>query len=138
MVTTATKHAVAAGGMEEAWKTWQRVLPANRTWNLWKDHWTACFQEKRELIKLTGSSFNGMANQAHKDEMGDKMFNALDNLANTAVQRNDTFETMVKSNNTQMTIIESQMAEIKKLTAIIFNLSTKPKNDQQSTTNTKQ
>ena len=134
MVTTATKHAVAAGGMEEAWKTWKRVVPANRTWANWKTHWTTSFQEKRELIKLTGTSFNGMANQAHEDEMGDKMVNALDNLANAAVQRNDTFETMVKSNHAQMTIIETQMAEIKKLTAIISNLSTKAKPDNQSTT----
>ncbi|KAL7523579.1 hypothetical protein ACHAXR_000242, partial [Thalassiosira sp. AJA248-18] len=123
MVTTATKHTVAAGGMEEAWKTWMRTALANRTWAAWKNHWTAAFQEKRELIKLTGTSFNGMANQAEENQMGDKMVSALDNLANAAIQRNGTFEQMVKANQTLIKTIESQQAEIKRLLTIVTTLS---------------
>ncbi|KAL7523808.1 hypothetical protein ACHAXR_000338 [Thalassiosira sp. AJA248-18] len=68
--------------MDEAWKAWMRTAIANRTWAAWKTHWTAAFQEKRELIKLTGTAFNEMANQAEEAQMGDKMVSALDNLAN--------------------------------------------------------
>ena len=123
MVTTATKHAVAAGGMDEAWKAWMRTAIVNRTWAAWKTHWTAAFQEKCELIKLTGNYFNGMANQAEENQMGDKMVSALDNLANAAVQRNDTFEQLVKANATLTKSVESQQAEIKRLLTIVTALS---------------
>ncbi|KAL7524835.1 hypothetical protein ACHAXR_001954, partial [Thalassiosira sp. AJA248-18] len=96
---------------------------ANRTWPAWKTHWTAAFQEKRELSKLTGTAFNGMANQTEEAQMGDKMVSALDNLANAAVQRNDTFEQLVKANQTLTKTVESQQAEIKRLLTIITTLS---------------
>jgi hypothetical protein len=123
MVTTGTKHAVATGGMEEAWKSWMRTAANLRTWPAWKTHWTAAFQEKRELIRLTGITFNGMANQANEDEMGTKMVTALDNLANAAVQKNDTFEQLVKSNQALSTTISSQQTEIKRLLGIVSTLS---------------
>jgi hypothetical protein len=131
MVTTGTKHAVAAGGMDEAWKGWMRMPMANRTWPNWKTHWTAAFQEKRELIKLTGSAFNGMANSAQEEEMGTKMVDALDNLANAAVQRNDTFEQLVKSNQTLTNTISSQQTEIKRLLTIVTSLSSGKQPQQQ-------
>ena len=62
-----------------------RQIPANRTWLNWKTHWTHTFQEKRELVKLTSITRDGMANQAAKSEMGNTMVTALDNLANAAV-----------------------------------------------------
>ena len=126
MVSTGTKHAVAAGGMDEAWKAWMRTALATRTWANWKTHWTAAFQEKRELVQLTGTAFNGMANQAREaqeDEMGEKMVSALDNLANAAVERNSSFEQLVKSNQTLTSTIESQQAEIKRLLSIVTALS---------------
>ena len=64
MVTTGTKHALAAGRVEDAWKFWMRRPAATKTWPSWKTHWTEAFSEKRELIRLTGKLFNGMANQA--------------------------------------------------------------------------
>ena len=101
MVTTGTKHAVAAGGVEDAWKVWMRRPAATKTWPNWKTHWTEAFIKKRELIQLTGNSFNGMENQAQKEAvMGDKMVTALDNLANVAVHRNDTVEQLVATNKT--------------------------------------
>ena len=123
MVTTGTKHAVATGGLEEEWKAWIRTPPANRTWPNWKTHWTAAFTAKRELIRLTGSSFNGMANQAMEDEMGDKMVNALDNLANAAIQKNDTMEQLVGTNKKLTDTVASQQQEIKRLLSIISALS---------------
>ena len=86
MVTTGTKHAVAAGRVEDAWKVWMRRPAATKTWPNWKTHWTEAFSKKRELIRLTGNSFNGMANQSQEEAaMGDKMVTTLDNLANAAV-----------------------------------------------------
>ena len=129
MVTTGKKHAVSTGGMDEAWKTWKRKPQVDQTWATWKSHWTDAFQEKRELIKLTGTAFNGMngmANQAREAEeaMGEQMVTALDNLANAAVQKNDTVEQLVKSNSTLTLTIKSQQEEIKRLHDILSNLST--------------
>ena len=101
MVTTGKKHAVASGGVEDAWKVWMRSPAATKTWPNWKTHWTEAFIKKRELIRLTGNSFNLMANQDQEEAaMGDKMVNALENLANAAVQRNDTVEQLVATNKT--------------------------------------
>ena len=128
MVTTGTKHAVATGSMDEAWKTWKRRPIVDHTWANWKSHWTDAFQEKRELIQLTGTAFNGMAHQAREaedDAMGEQMVTALDNLANAAVQKNDTVEQLVKANSTLTLTIKSQQEEIKRLHNILENLSTK-------------
>ena len=78
---------------------------------------------KRELIKLTGSAFDGMANSAKEKEMGTKMVDALDNLANAAVQHNDTFKQLVKTNQTLTNTVSSQQAEIKRLLTIVTALS---------------
>ena len=123
MVTTGTKHAVATGGLDQEWKAWISTPAANRTWPNWKTHWTAAFTAKRELIRLTGTSFNGMANQALEDEMGDKMVNALDNLANAAVQKNDTVEQLVATNKKLTDTVASQQTEIKRLLSIVTALS---------------
>ena len=123
MVTTGTKHAVATGGMDQPWKEWTRQAALNRTWLNWKSHWTTAFQDKRELVKLTGVAFNGMANSAQENKMGDKMISALDNLAYAAVQKNDTFEQLVKANKTLTEALHTQQDKIKKLLAIITALS---------------
>ena len=73
LVTTGAKYAVATSSMDLAWREWMCVIPANRTWIAWKTHWTQAFQEKRELLKLTCTAFNEMANQATKLEMGNTM-----------------------------------------------------------------
>ena len=97
----------------------------NRTWPNWKTHWTDAFQEKRELVRLTGIAYDGMANNAQVDEMGDKMVSALDNLANAAVQKNDTFEQLVATNKTLTDTNKRQQEDNRKLLAIISALSTK-------------
>jgi hypothetical protein len=125
MVTTGTKHAVATGGMDQPWKEWKRMIAGNRTWANWKTHWTDAFQEKRELVRLTGIAYDGMANNAQTDEMGDKMVSALDNLANAAVQKNDTFEQLLATNKTLSDTNKRQQEDNQKLLAIISALSTK-------------
>ena len=64
-----------------------------------------------------------MANSAKEKEMGTKMVDALDNLANAAVQRNDTFEQLVKTNQTLTNTVSSQQGEIKRLLTIVTALS---------------
>ena len=67
-----------------------------------------------------------MANQAREAEeaeMGEKMVSALDNLANAAVQKNDTVEQLVKSNAILTNTIKSQQEEIKRLHEILSTLS---------------
>ena len=83
MMTTGTKHAVVSGDMALAWRKWVRTQ--NKTWNLWKRHWTTAFQEKCELGKLATTHFDGMANSAMSADLGNIMITALDNLANAAV-----------------------------------------------------
>ena len=75
-------------------------------------------------MKLTGIAFNGMANSAQESEMGDKIVLVLENLANTAVQRNDTFEQLVAANTTLTKSIRSQQDKNKKLLTIITSPST--------------
>ena len=89
----------------------------------WKKYWTTHFQERRELSKLTGIAFNGMAHQAEEDAMDEKMISALDNLANTSVQKNNTFEQLVAANNILVDSLAARDSEGKKLLEIIKALS---------------
>ena len=54
MVTTGTKHAVATGVMDDAWRVWTRLPNDQKTWVQWKTMWSRAFLEKRELVSLTG------------------------------------------------------------------------------------
>ena len=128
MVTTGTKHAVATGGMEEAWKIWKRVPMAGRTWAAWKVHWTAAFQEKRELVKLTGTAFNGMANQATDQNI--MYVGALDNLANAALQKNETVEQLTRAIEILTATNASQQADIKRLTTLVSTFSSNKQTHQ--------
>ena len=128
MVTTGTKHAVATGGLEQEWKTWHTTAQP-KTWLNWKTFWTAAFKGKRELIKLTGSAFNNMANSAHEAELGDKMVDSLDRLANAAVQKTNDIERLVQSISTLTATVNSQATDITRLHDIIAVLAaggTKP------------
>ena len=93
IVSTDVKHAVATGGMETTWREWKiiEVDPAQASdWSAWKEHWKSRFQTKCKLVALIGISYNGTANQAAEQDqadnnIGDRMVNALDSLANAAV-----------------------------------------------------
>ena len=91
----------------------------------WADavtHWTAAFASKVELTKLTGAAFNGMANQA-EEEMADKMVVALDNLANAAVEKNGTIETLVEANLALAKAVADRDTSLLALTTAITKFS---------------
>jgi hypothetical protein len=98
MVTTGTKAALNCGGMELAWRKWKRRPVADQTWNNWKVHWTAAFTESRDIHRMTTPD-GAFANQAATDaEQAAMMARSLDNLANAAIQKNDTVEKLVVAN----------------------------------------
>ena len=73
IVTTGIKHAVSAGGMDDAWRVWMRLPNDQQTWVRWKTMWSVAFLEKRELVRLTGIAYNGTENHAQEMEMGNTM-----------------------------------------------------------------
>ena len=82
------------------------------------------FSEKRELLSLTGIAYNGMAKQAAETEMGNMMVVALKNLANAAVQKNDTVERLIISNSSLSASFAARDTKIARLLTVITNLST--------------
>jgi hypothetical protein len=98
MVTTATKAVLNCGGMELAWREWKRRPVVDQTWNNWKQHWTAAFTESRDIHRMTTTD-GAFANKATTDaEKAAMMARSLDNLANAAIQKNDTVEKLVVAN----------------------------------------
>ena len=124
MVTTGTEHAVANGVMDDAWRVWMRLPNAQQTWVRGKTMWSGAFIEKRYLVRLTGITYNSVANQAADMEMRNTMVVALDNLANAAVQKNDTFERLVIANSSLSASLAAHNTEITQLLTVITNLST--------------
>ena len=124
MVTTGTKNAVATGGMDDAWKLWMRLPNDQKTWVRWKTMWSGDFIEKRELVRLTGITYNGMANQPAEMEMGKMMVVALDKLANAAVHNNDTIERLVIYNSSFSASLVAHDTKIARLLTVITNLYT--------------
>ena len=122
MVTTATKHALQCGGLTQAWREWRRTVVADQTWPNWKTHWTTAFNEQRDITKLTGTDFQGHANSAREDELSERMVASLDNLANAAVQKNDTVEKLVISNKTLTDTVATLTNDITRLTTAIAAL----------------
>ncbi len=98
MVTTSTKSALNCGGMELAWRTWKRPPLVDHMWNNWKLHWTAAFAETRIISHMIANN-SAFANQAATNaEQAAMMTKSLDNLANAAIQKNDTVEKLVIAN----------------------------------------
>ena len=98
MVTTRTKAALNSGGMELAWREWKRCPVLDQTWNNWKLHWSVAFTESRDIHCMT-SPAGTFANHAIADaEHAKMMARSLDNLANAALQKNDTVEKLVSAN----------------------------------------
>ena len=80
--------------------------------------------QKRELVRLICIAYNGMANQAADMEMVSTMVVALDNIANAAIQKNDTVERLVISNSYLSTSLAARNTKIARLLTVITNLST--------------
>ena len=86
--------------------------------------WSGAFLKKREIVRLTGISYNGMANQFEEMEMGNTMVVAIDNLANSVVQKNDTAKKFVISNASLSAPLTARDTDIAHLLTAITNLST--------------
>ena len=112
MVTTGTKAALQCGGMTLAWREWQRRPSNDHTWNNWVSHWTAAFTEARDISRLTSSDTTFGANAAVTDNISQQMVDSLDNLANAAVARNTTVESLVATNQQQARTISDLTAAI--------------------------
>ena len=124
MVTTGTKHTVAASGMDDSWREWMRLPKYQKTWVGWKTIWGGAFLKKRELIRLTVIAYKVMANQAAETHMGNTIVVAIDNLVNAAVQKNNTVNWLVISNSPLSDSLAARDTKITRLLTIITNLST--------------
>ncbi len=116
MVTTKTKHALNCGNMTLAWQEWKcHPLPDN-TWNNWKIHWTAAFAEMRDINCMTSGN-SAFANQAAAQEIvqAEMMAALLINLANASIQKNNTIDKLVATNQQQAKVITDLTAAIAKL-----------------------
>ncbi|KAL7479567.1 hypothetical protein ACHAW6_005292 [Cyclotella cf. meneghiniana] len=99
MVTTGIKHALQCGGLTQAWCKWRCLMAVQHTRLNWKHHWTAAFNKQREISCLTGGTVMSQADAVVDDaQWSSQMITSLDNLANAAVQINDTVEKLVVSN----------------------------------------
>ncbi len=98
MVSTILKATINCGGMELAWCEWRRPPTIDQTWNNWKTHWTAAFIESCNINQMTAGN-RAFANQAiTNNEQTARMVTSLDNLANAAIQKNDTVNKLVAAN----------------------------------------
>ena len=72
-------------------------MPENqKSWNQWKQNWTAVFNEKKDIHKLANSGdFNNKSNSANETSMSEQTVASIDNLENAAVQKNDTVEKLI-------------------------------------------
>jgi hypothetical protein len=116
MVTTGTKHALNCENMTIAWQEWKHCPLLEHTWNNWKDHWTAAFAEMRDISRMTSGDL-AFANQADAQEIfqAEKMAASLDNLANTSIQKNNTIDKLVATNQQQAKTIADLTEAIAKL-----------------------
>lgn len=124
MVTTGTKHALQSGDFTAAWKEWSRHNDAHKTWTNWKNHWTQAFNENRAIQRLTGNIFR--ANATIEDELSEKMVASLDNLANAAVQKNDTIDKLIDINKQQQATIHNLQVQNGELLTLLKRLGDSP------------
>ncbi len=124
MVTTGTKHALQCGGLTQAWHEWRRLPAVQHNWLHWKTHWTTVFNEQRNISRLTGGTILHQANAAvDDDQWSTQMITSLDNLANAAVQKNDTVERLVVANKLLTDTVAKLQEDNTKLLAVIQQLA---------------
>jgi hypothetical protein len=117
MMMTGIKHALNCGNMTLAWCEWKRRPLLDHTRNNWKDHWTAAFAEMRDINHTTSGDSAFLTNQAAAQEIvqTEKMVALLDNLANASIQKNDTIDKLIATNQQEAKIIANLMEAIAKL-----------------------
>jgi hypothetical protein len=116
MVMTGTKHACNCGNITLALREWKCHTLLEHMWNNWKDHLTATFEEMRNINHMPFGNL-AFANQAAAQEIiqAEKMAVSLDNLANASIQKNDTIDKLVATNQQQATMIANLTEAIVKL-----------------------
>ena len=93
-------------------------------WLNWKSHWTAVFNEQRDISCLTGGTIMSQANTAVDDtQWSSQMITSLDNLANAVVQKNDTVEKLVVANKQLTDTIAKLQEDNAKLLHIIQQMA---------------
>jgi hypothetical protein len=98
MVTTGTNAALNCRSMELAWHKWKCRLLVNHTWNNSKLNWTAAFAETRNINCMIANNSTFAHQAATNSEQPTMMAKSLDNLANAAIQKNNTVEKLVTAN----------------------------------------
>jgi hypothetical protein len=98
MVSTGTKATINCGGMELMWREWHHHPAISQTWNNWKMHWTIAFTKSRDINQMKAGD-RTFANQAiTNNEQAARMVTLLNNLANAAIQKNNTIDKLVAVN----------------------------------------
>ncbi len=113
MVTTGTKHALNDGG-NLALARKRHSLP-DHMWNNWEIHCTAVFVEMCNINPMT-SGDSAFANQAAAQEIvqAEKMAALLDNLVKAFIQKNNTIDKLLGTNQQLAKIIANLTAAIAK------------------------
>jgi hypothetical protein len=124
IVLTLIKHVAATGGLDVIWGAQKACAVAGlpMRWDVPFIHRTTAFASKEELVKITGVTVSGMANQA-KEEMADNMVVALNNLTNAAVEKNGTIKTLVKATLALTKAVDSHNTSLLTLTPTLTKLS---------------
>jgi hypothetical protein len=98
MVSTDTKATITCSRMELAWHEWKRQPIIDQMWNNWKTHWTAAFAETRDINQMTAGNCTFAYQATTKAEQAARMVTSLDNLANVAIQKNNTVKELIAAN----------------------------------------
>jgi hypothetical protein len=115
MVTTGTKAALNCNGMELAWHEWKRRPLVDQMKNNWKLYWMAAFSETMDIHRMMASN-GALDNQvAAEAEQAAMMACLLDNLANAALQKNDTVEKLVTANEKLAKVLANANVPITRL-----------------------
>ena len=124
MVSTGTKHALQCQGLTQALHEWRSLLALQHTWLNWENYWTAGFNEQRNISCLTGGTLMTQANAAVDNaQWSSQMITSLANLANKAVQKNDTVQQLVIANKQFTDTIAKIQEDNAKLLHIIQQLA---------------
>ena len=124
MVATGTKNALQCRNLVPAWREWRQTQANQHTWQQWKLHWNYAFNYQRDIQKLAnGGGFYLQSNSATETRMGEKIGDSLNNIANAAVQNNDTVGKLVIANNNLTDSIVSLQAHNLKLSKLAEKLT---------------
>jgi hypothetical protein len=101
--------------MELGWRKWKCCRLVDHTWNNWKLHWSATFAETCNINQMIANN-SAFANQAATEaKQATMMAKSLDNLANAAIQKNDTMEKLITAKKKLVKALASANTAIARL-----------------------